>query len=104
MTGAGTEQRYQGLRCALPFLIFLLVGFAAPLMAVIAFSFMPERTFTLWQVPGLGNYATVFSGTSYISFLWSLGLAIATITILALVCYPVAYGLARVFGRWAMPS
>jgi len=62
---------------------------------------MPERTFSIWQMPSFGNYVTVFSGTSYISFLWSLGLAVTTIVILALVCYPVAYGLARVFGPWS---
>ena len=39
--------------------------------------------------------------TSYISFLWSLALAALTVILLALICYPVAYGLARVFGRWS---
>jgi spermidine/putrescine transport system permease protein len=62
---------------------------------------MPERTFGLWQSPTLENYENVFASTSYISFLWSLGLATLTVTILALICYPVAYGLARVFGKWA---
>ncbi len=103
MIGGGTisDSKWQGPRNALPLLIFLLVGFAAPLLAVIGFSFMPERTFTLWQAPGLGNYFTIFSSTSYISFLWSLALAAITIVILALICYPVAYGLARVFGGWS---
>ncbi len=90
-----------GPATALPLILFLVIGFAAPLMAVIGFSFMPERTFGLWQTPGLGNYVTVFTGSSYISFLWSLGLAALTVILLALICYPVAYGLARVFGRWA---
>ena len=59
-------------------LLFLLVGFAAPLLAVIAFSFMPPRTFALWQAPTLGELRRRSStGTSYISFLWSLGLAAA---------------------------
>ncbi|MBM3584616.1 MAG: ABC transporter permease [Alphaproteobacteria bacterium] len=93
--------RAPGPRFALPVLGLLLVGFAAPLLAVIGYSFMPERTFGLWQEPTLDNYASVFSGTSYISFLWSLALASATVTVLALVCYPIAYGLARVFGRWS---
>ena len=35
------------------------------------------------------------------SFLWSLGLAAVTVMLLALICYPVAYGLTRVFGRWS---
>jgi len=90
-----------GAAHALPVAIFLLVGFAAPLLWVIMFSFMPARTFSLLQQPSLENYATIFSGSSYTSFLWSLGLAAITVILLALICYPIAYGLARVFGRWA---
>jgi len=90
-----------GSRPALPFLALFLIGFVAPLLAVIAFSFMPPRTFSIWQEPTLQNYRTIFESTSYISFLWSLGLATLTVLILAIVCYPVAYGLVRVFGRWS---
>ncbi len=86
---------------AVPIILFLLIGFAAPLLAVIGYSFMPPRTFGLWQTPTLENYVSVFTGTSYISFLWSLGLGAATVLLLAVICYPVAYGLARVFGRWS---
>ena len=86
---------------SVPIILFLLIGFAAPLLAVIGYSFMPPRTFGLWQTPTLSNYETVFNSTSYISFLWSLGLAALTVILLALICYPIAYGLARVFGRWS---
>ena len=92
----------QGERAAIPLLLFLLIGFAAPLLAVIWFSFMPARTFSLFAAPSLANYATIFESTSYISFLWSLGLAAITVILLALICYPVAYGIVRVFGKWAM--
>lgn len=91
-----------GERSAMPVLVFLLIGFAAPLLAVIWFSFMPSRTFSLAAAPTLENYATIFQGTNYISFLWSLGLAALTVGLLAVICYPVAYGLVRVFGKWAM--
>ena len=84
-----------------PLPALFLVGFVAPLLAVIAFSFMPPRTFSFWQAPTLENYRTIFESTSYISFLWSLGLATVTVLILALICYPIAYGLVRVFGRWS---
>ena len=90
-----------GTAHALPLVLFLLIGFAAPLLWVILFSFMPARTFSLLQQPTLENYVTIFSGSSYTSFLWSLGLAGVTVILLALICYPIAYGLARVFGRWA---
>jgi spermidine/putrescine transport system permease protein len=90
-----------GTRHALPILLFLLVGFAAPLLAVIGFSFIPARSFSLWQSWSLGNYIEIFNSTSYLSFLWSLGLAAVTVLILAMICYPIAYGLARVFGKYA---
>ena len=75
-----------------PVILFLLVGFAAPLLAVIWFSFMPPRSFSFGGVPTLENYRTIFESTTYISFLWSLGLAVITVVLLALICYPVAYG------------
>jgi spermidine/putrescine transport system permease protein len=92
-----------GPRAALPVIAFLLIGFAAPLAAVVVFSFMPPRTFTLTGDPGLTNYTTIFESTAYISLLWSLGLAVATVLILVVISYPVAYGLVRVFGRWSTP-
>src|SRR5688500_4564823 len=91
-----------GTRAALPLLALFLIGFVAPLLTVVAFSFMPPRTFSIWQAPTVSNYETIFAGTNYISFLWSLALAFITVGILAIVCYPVAYGLNRVFGRWSM--
>ena len=92
----------QGAKSAIPVLAFLGIGFAAPLLAVIWFSFMPARSFSFAGVPTFENYLTIFDGTNYISFLWSLGLAVVTVFLLALICYPVAYGLVRVFGKWAM--
>jgi len=91
-----------GGKAALPVLVFLAAGFVAPLVAVIWFSFMPPRTFSLAAAPSLENYEAIFQSSSYLSFLWSLGLAAVTVMVLAVVCFPVAYGLVRVFGRWAM--
>lgn len=98
---AGSPRLSAGLKTALPVLAFLLVGFAAPLLAVIGFSFMPPRTFGLTGDPTFENYVTIFESTTYISLLWSLGLAAATVVILIVICYPVAYGMVRVFGRWS---
>jgi spermidine/putrescine transport system permease protein len=99
---AGPPRFGPGARAAIPFAALFAIGFVAPLIAVVAFSFMPARTFSIWQAPTLQNYATIFESTSYISFLWSLGLATLTVVLLAVICYPVAYGLNRVFGRWSM--
>jgi len=90
-----------GPRAALPLLLYLLAGFVAPLLAVIGYSFMPPRSFGLNQAPTLANYAEIFQGNSYISLSWSLAFAAMTVVALALVCYPIAYGMARVFGRWS---
>ncbi len=98
---SGSSRISAGTWSASPVLLFLLVGFAAPLAAIIVFSFMPERTFGFGGSPTFENYITIFESTTYISLLWSLGLAAATVAILILICYPVAYGLVRVFGRWS---
>ena len=90
-----------GRRHSLPVLLLLLLGFVAPLLTIIAFSFMPPRSFSVWQWPTLENYRVIFEETYYTSFLWSLGMAVVTVTILIAICYPVAYGLAKTFGRWA---
>jgi len=90
-----------GSKAAVPVLLFLLVGFVAPLIAVIWFSFMPPRSFSLAAPPSLENYTTIFNSTSYISFLWSLVLAATTVLLLAVICFPISYGLVRVFGKWA---
>jgi spermidine/putrescine transport system permease protein len=90
-----------GLRSSLPVLLLLAVGFAAPLLAVVGFSFVAPRSFSLWSEPSLDNYRTIVEQTYYRSFLWSLFFAALTVAVLAVICYPVAYGLARLFGRWS---
>ena len=100
MTSGGAPGREGRAARGPPLLPLLAVGFAVPLIAVTAFSFMPPRTFSLLQAPTLENYYTIFTGISYISFLWSVALAVATVVLLALICYPVAYGLVHVLGRW----
>jgi spermidine/putrescine transport system permease protein len=90
-----------GLRCSLPVLLLLAVGFAAPLLAVVGFSFVEPRSFSLWSEPSLDNYRNIVEQTYYRSFLWSLFFAALTVVMLAAICYPVAYGLARLFGRWS---
>jgi spermidine/putrescine transport system permease protein len=86
---------------ALPLLLLLAAGFLAPLLAIVWFSVTPPRTFNLWQYPTFESYRTIFTETFYRSFLWSMGLATATVAILAVICYPLAYALAKVFGRRA---
>lgn len=91
----------QGARNALPLMLFMIIGFAAPLLAVIGYSFMPPRSFGLAHAPTFENYADIFASNSYISFGWSMLFAALTVALLALICYPIAYGMARLFGRWS---
>lgn len=90
-----------GRRHALPLLALLGIGFAAPLLIVLGYSLAQPSSFDLFSGPTLANYRTIFGETFYLSFLWSLAFAALSVIILALICYPVAYGLARLFGRWA---
>ena len=101
-SGAGSGWwRKPGLLSALPVSVFLLAGFAGPLVIVLAYSFMPPRTFSLRQAPTLANFVSVISDSYYLSFFWSLFLATMAVLILFAVCYPIAYGMAKLFGRWA---
>lgn len=90
-----------GRRHALPVLALLAVGFAAPLAAIVGYSFAEPRSFEIAFPPTLANYRTIVTETFYLSLAWSLGLAAATVGLLLILCYPLAYALARVFGRWA---
>jgi spermidine/putrescine transport system permease protein len=92
-----------GARCALPVGILLVLGFVAPLVTVIAYSFAEPRSFTVFQTFTLENFASIFdpANTVWMSFAWSLALAVFTVAALAVVAYPIAYGLARLFGRWS---
>jgi spermidine/putrescine transport system permease protein len=92
-----------GARCALPVYLLLALGFLAPLLAVVAYSFATPRGFDVFRTFTLANYAEIFdpANTLWLSFAWSLALAAMVVAVLALVAYPIAYGLARTFGRWS---
>lgn len=107
--GPGLAERFAaawasaGARCALPVTLLLALGFIAPLIAIFAYSFAPPRTFEVFAAFTLANYEALFDPTNtvWLSFAWSIGFALATCAILAVVAYPIAYGLTFLFGRWA---
>jgi spermidine/putrescine transport system permease protein len=92
-----------GPKCALPVIILLIAGFAAPLIAILGYSFATPRSFDIFRSFTLENFGTVIDPTNtvWLSFVWSCGFALATVAILTLVAYPIAYGLNAVFGRWS---
>jgi len=93
--------RQPGVIAALPAAALLFIGFAGPLLMVLGYSFMPEKTFTLKQLPTIENYISVVTDSYYISFAWSVFLAGLTVLLLFPICYPIAYGMAKLFGKWA---
>lgn len=92
-----------GARCAIPIAILLAIGFLAPLLAILGYSFATPRSFEVFRSFTLENFGAIFdtSNTVWMSFAWSCGFALFTVAILAVVAYPIAYGLNVVFGRWA---
>ena len=94
--------RSTGFICALPVIVLLLLVFIAPLFLVFGFSFVPARTFDLFSIPTLENYQSIVTDTYYISFGWSLFLAFLAVVILFLICYPLAFAMAKVFGRFSI--
>lgn len=92
-----------GLRCATPVMLFLLAGFVAPLIMVVGYAFATPRSFEVFSSFTLANFAAALdpSSTLWTSFAWSIGLAMACTVILAIIAYPIAYGLNHVFGKWS---
>jgi len=94
--------RRLGLISALPLTIALALSFVAPLGVVAAFSVMPPKVFDLAHLPDFSAYATVFSQGYYKSLMWSLGMAAASTVILFLICWPLAFGMAKVFKSFTL--
>jgi spermidine/putrescine transport system permease protein len=92
-----------GAKCAVPVAILLFAGFVIPLLAIFGYSFATPRSFELFRSFTLENFGTVLDPTNtvWLSFIWSCGFAMATVAILAVLAYPIAYGLNTVFGRWS---
>lgn len=92
-----------GLRAALPALVLMALGFAAPLLTVAAFAFAPPKSFTAFTAVSFETFSRILdpANTVWTSFVWSLALAAAAVAILLVVAYPIAWGLVHVFGRWS---
>ncbi|MCM5553143.1 ABC transporter permease [Pleomorphomonas sp. NRK KF1] len=92
-----------GLRASLPVLVLLVAGFLAPLVTVAAYAFATPKSFDVFRSFTLQNFAAIFdtNNTVWTSFVWALALAFACVAILLVVCYPIAFGLNKVFGKWS---
>ncbi|MFC2967911.1 ABC transporter permease [Acidimangrovimonas pyrenivorans] len=91
-----------GKLSALPIGLILLLAFMAPLIVVAIFSVMPQKVFSFWNLPDFSSYAVFFQQGYYRSLAWSLGMAFAATLILFLLCWPLAYGMAKIFQRFSL--
>jgi len=96
------RDRRRGLLYATPITLFLLVSFIAPLVVIALFSIMPQKTFSLATVPDFSSYVEFFAQGYYKSLLWSLAMAAFSVIALFVLCWPLAYGMARVFGKFTL--
>ncbi len=91
-----------GLFSALPMLVVLGLCFLAPLVVVAAFSVMPRKVFDLAHLPDFSAYLVFFQQGYYKPLFWSLGMALVSTVILFVVCWPLAFGMAKVFRRFTL--
>lgn len=96
------SDRRIGLLSALPLTAVLLISFAAPLLVVLAFSVMPPKVFTLAQMPDFSAYGVIFSQGYYRSLAWSLGMALAATVLLFVICWPLAFAMAKIFKQFTL--
>ena len=90
-----------GLVSALPIIVLLILGFGGPMVLVLIYSFMPRGSFSIRKAPSIENYVDIVERNFYLSFSWSLFLALITVVILLAICYPLALAIKRVSGRRA---
>ena len=91
-----------GFACAAPLSLVLALCFLAPLLAVAAFSVMPQKVFSLLNVPDFSSYYEVVRQGYLKSLLWSLGMAFASTLVLFVVCWPLAFAMAKIFRRFTL--
>lgn len=91
-----------GLFCALPLLAVMALSFIAPLFVVGVFSVMPQKTFSVFNLPDFSAYATLLSQGYWKSLAWSLGMAFASTIILFVISWPLSFAMAKVFKRFTL--
>ena len=94
--------RQLGYWTAGPMALMLAAFFVAPLLVVAAFSVMPQRVFDLTHTPDFSSYRAIAELGYYRTLAWSLGMALASTTILFVLCWPLAFAMAKVFRRFTL--
>ena len=91
-----------GFFSALPLSVLLILSFLGPLVVVALYSTMPSKVFSLAHIPDFSSYGLFFLQGYHKSFIWSLGMALCSTVILFIICWPLAYGMAKVFGNFTI--
>ena len=91
-----------GFFSALPLSVLLILSFLGPLVVVALYSTMPSKVFSLAHIPDFSSYGLFFEQGYHKSFIWSLGMALCSTVILFIICWPLAYGMAKVFGNFTI--
>ena len=91
-----------GFFSALPLSVLLILSFLGPLVVVALYSTMPSKVFSLAHIPDFSSYGLFFEQGYHKSFIWSLGMALCSTVILFFICWPLAYGMAKVFGNFTI--
>lgn len=91
-----------GTLSAIPMIAVLTISFIAPLAVVAAFSVMPQKTFSLLNMPDFSAYEQIVRQGYWKSLAWSLGMAFASTAILLVLSWPLAYAMAKVFRRFTL--
>jgi len=86
-----------GLLSAVPMGVVLLISFLAPLLVIAVFSVMPQKVFGLLHLPDFSSYKLIFTQGYIKSVVWSFGMALASTVMLFVICWPLAFGMAKVF-------
>lgn len=94
--------RKLGTLSSLPLLAVLVLTFIAPLGLVALFSIMPEKVFSVFNIPNFEAYKTFFMQGYYKSLFRTLLMAFVATAILFLICWPLAFGMAKVFKRFTL--
>lgn len=91
-----------GFLYAVPVSAFLVLSFLAPLVVVAAFSIMPQKVFSLFTMPDFSSYLELIRQGYWTSLAWSLGMAALATVILFVICWPLAFGMAKVFKGFSL--
>lgn len=91
-----------GFWTASPIALMLTAFFLAPLVVIAAFSVMPQRVFEIAQMPDFSSYRVIFEQRIYMPLVWSLGMALLATVILFVICWPLAFAMAKVFKRFTL--